>query len=233
MGRGTLIAVLGAAVVGSTGGGLAALWSSQPPLAPPPPAPPAAAPAPSAPSPAAVAPASPRSASRDPNAALAAQMRIVLARFVEWSRDRAGAPCPDVTALGVAAVDPWGHAIDLTCTDQPADQMVGAVSAGPDGVVGNDDDVTSWNLGREVTELVHGARWKSTPSGMAAHPVTRPAKRRKDGPALHERSAGPAALPAPPAPGLEGTSAAPPPPPAPARPPAAVDAGGDDIPSRR
>jgi hypothetical protein len=164
-------------------------------------------------------------------------MKSVLARFVEWSHDHAGAPCPDTAALGVVALDPWGHPIDLTCTGQPADQRVGVVSSGPDGIAGTGDDVASWVLGREVTDLVRGARWQ--PAATAAAPAPRPPsiRRRKDGslsrdpvPVTQPDSAEPA--------GAAG--AAPPvataPPPASTlskKPPPPIDAGGDDIPSRR
>ena len=87
-------------------------------------------------------------------------MKEVLARFVTWSKDHAGAPCPDAATFGVAATDPWGHPFQLTCTDQPANQIVGLVSAGPDGTPGTGDDIASWQLGNDVTEVVRGARWQ-------------------------------------------------------------------------
>ncbi len=95
----------------------------------------------------------------DPNAAIAARTKDVLTRFVAWSRDHQGAPCPDVAALGDAPRDPWGHAFWLTCTDQPGDQIIGAISAGPDGAPGTADDIASWQLGRDVTDVARGARW--------------------------------------------------------------------------
>jgi serine/threonine-protein kinase len=97
-----------------------------------------------------------------PNAELAKQMKTVLGSFVAWSRDHAGTPCPAASALGAAVRDPWGHAIELTCTDQPAKQIAGAISAGPDGVIGTQDDIGSWQLGRDVTDVVHGPRWVAT-----------------------------------------------------------------------
>jgi hypothetical protein len=134
-------------------------------------------------------------------------MRAVLTRFAAWSRGHAGAPCPDGEALGMIALDPWGHAIELTCTDQPADQSAGAISAGPDGIAGSADDVASWTLGREVTDLVRGARWTSPPAAVATPPATKPqtAKRSKRRAPLHA--------------------------PRPGAPP--IDAGADDIPARR
>jgi hypothetical protein len=177
------IAVLGAVVVGGVGGGLAA-WSSspgsgaqstaapaiaQPALPKPAPAAPSIVPPTSPAQPTPPAPAAP-----DPHVVIATQMRIVLARFAEWSRHHAGAPCPDGAALGAVTLDPWDHPIELTCTDQPADQRAGAISGGVDGVVGNEDDVTSWTLGREVTDLVRGPRWSSTRAATTS-PATAPA----------------------------------------------------------
>ncbi|HEY0483745.1 MAG TPA: protein kinase [Kofleriaceae bacterium] len=94
----------------------------------------------------------------DPNAELAKQMKALLGGFVAWSRGHAGAPCPNAATLG-PVLDPWGHPLEITCTDQPANQVAGAVSAGPDGAPGTPDDIGSWQLGRDVTELVRGARW--------------------------------------------------------------------------
>jgi hypothetical protein len=105
-------------------------------------------------------------------------MTTVLTRFTAWARDHAGEPCPDLAALDVAAPDPWGRPLELTCSAQPADQMIGAVSAGPDGVAGNADDVVSWALGHEVTELVRGARWQP-PKTLGTR--SRPPRHRKDG----------------------------------------------------
>ena len=184
MGRTTLIAVLGAVVVGSTGGGLAALHFTSPR---PGPAQVAAQPTPAAGSgtpvisDAAVAdPGSSDAAYAAPavsvpaaQASLTTQMSAVLTRFAAWSRDHAGAPCPDLATLGLAAHDPWGHDLALTCTDQPADQIVGALSPGPDGVIGTDDDIPSWTLGPGVTSLVRGPRWKSAPPPLATWPPPR------------------------------------------------------------
>jgi hypothetical protein len=59
----------------------------------------------------------------------------------------------------------------LTCTDQPGDQLIGTISDGPDGAPGTADDIASWQLGRDVTELVRGSRWVA-----AAAPPSPPAK---------------------------------------------------------
>jgi hypothetical protein len=101
---------------------------------------------------------------------VAKQIKVVLTRFVAWASEHAGAACPDASALGPAVNDPWGHPIAVTCTDQPANQTVGAISAGPDGALGTADDIASWQLGRDVTALVRGQRWAS---------VERPAVRPK------------------------------------------------------
>jgi hypothetical protein len=242
MRRSSLIAVLGAAVVGSTGGGLAALHLS--PNAPrepsrklaarvPAPAPhaaipDAAIPEVTIPDVAKVAGATPAA---NPRSVLATQMTAVLTRFAAWSRDHAGAPCPALATLGLAARDPWGHDLTLTCTDQPADQMIGARSAGPDAVFGTDDDVTSWTLGPSVTSLVRGPRWK------AASAAPTPSRRRKD-PRGAERAAPSAPPPIAPSgaghprPPAHPTSPSGIPATTPARPPP-LEPIGDDIPARR
>jgi serine/threonine protein kinase len=120
---------------------------------------PAAPPAPPAPAP-------------DPAAALAAPMKQLLDRFAAWSRDHAGEPCPTASALGAALHDAWGNLIELTCTDQPANQIAGAISAGPDHAAGTADDIGSWQLGREVTDGVRGPRWvAAAPPARAPEPV--------------------------------------------------------------
>ncbi len=114
----------------------------------------------------------------DPAVALAAAMKTVLTRFVDWAKDHAGAPCPAASALGAPVQDPWGQPIELTCTDQPANQIIGAVSSGADGVRGTPDDLGSWQLGREVSDVVHGARWVAAPTPPTVRPpTTRPTTR--------------------------------------------------------
>jgi hypothetical protein len=95
---------------------------------------------------------------------LSATMKTQLRRFVGWARDNANAPCPDLAQLGGALRDPWGNPLSITCTDQPANQIIGVISAGPDGKTGTDDDIASWTLSREVTDVVRGPRW-----GTQAH----------------------------------------------------------------
>ena len=188
MGRGMTIAVLCAAGVGSVGGGLIALHVS--------PGSSSASTAPSIGSAEATPPTPPRPAivaepiaPPDPHVALAAQIQAILSHVPDWARTHPGELCPDITALGVATIDPWGHRIELTCTDQPADQIMGALSAGPDGIPGNSDDVKSWNLGPSITQLVRGRRWTPSSSAPAASPSIRPtpSKRRKDSPSPTDR----------------------------------------------
>jgi len=81
----------------------------------------------------------------DPKTLLATRMKEALHAFVAWSRDHAGAPCPNVAALGIAATD-----LTITCTDQPGDQIVGVVAS---------DGTASWTMGNDVTDLVRGPRW--------------------------------------------------------------------------
>ena len=150
-------AVAGVAVFAATRGTDRATAPAAAPAPAPQPPPPAPAPAP------VVAP------KPDPNAEVAARMTDAVARFVAWSKQHAGAACPDGSVLGDAK-DPWGRPFQITCTDQPGDQIVGLVSAGADGVVGSADDIASWRLDRSVTDPVRGARW------VAAAPVKAPAK---------------------------------------------------------
>jgi tRNA A-37 threonylcarbamoyl transferase component Bud32 len=109
----------------------------------------------------------------DPMVELAGSMKTVVEQFVAWAKLHAGAACPTIADLAVTAVDPWKHAFAITCTDQPANQMIGVVSAGPDGTPGTADDVASWTLGRDVTDPVHGTRWVAAPKIIKKQP-TRP-----------------------------------------------------------
>jgi hypothetical protein len=93
-----------------------------------------------------------------PSAQVAPLIKDALGRFTAWSRSHAGAPCPGAPALR-AANDPWGHPLTITCTEQPGDQIAGAISAGPDGIPGTGDDIASWQLGGDVLAEAHGARW--------------------------------------------------------------------------
>jgi hypothetical protein len=139
----------------------------------------------------------PPPAPRDPSTQVVPIIRDALARFVAWSRDHPGAPCPDAAALG-AHGDPWGHPLAITCTDQPGDQIAGAISAGPDGQPGTPDDIASWRLGRDVTDLARGARWS-----VAAHrPAARPAVPTKSRPVEPPTKPAPVSAPAKPAPAV-------------------------------
>jgi hypothetical protein len=167
------LAIWGAAVIaGSTIGGTLALRAepassaapaSSPAVASPgppssgiaAPSSPAAVAAPSAPAARTASPAAPPG---DLRVAAVAQIKDALTRFVAWSHDHPGARCPDAPALGIA-LDPWGHPLRITCTDQPADQIAGAVSEGPDGIAGTRDDVASWTLGADVIDPIRGPRW--------------------------------------------------------------------------
>ena len=161
-------------------------------------------------------------------------MSAVLTRFAAWARDHGGAPCPDLALLGLAAHDPWGRDLTLTCTDQPADQIVGVLSPGPDGVIGTDDDLASWTLGPGVTSLVRGPRWKSASTPLASRPpphrrippLTTPTH--TPVPAV-DHAAAIAPDHAPPAPPARTTPALLTPPKAEPTP----DPSGDDIPARR
>jgi len=99
----------------------------------------------------------------DPMVELAGSMKAVVGEFVAWAKLHAGATCPTIADLAVTTVDPWKHPFAITCTDQPANQIIGVVSAGPDGTPGTADDIASWTLGRDVTDPVHGSRWVAAP----------------------------------------------------------------------
>ena len=108
--------------------------------------------------------------------------KILTAFAVAWVPGHAGKVCPTIhdVAAGDAALDGWGNTMLLTCTDQPGDQMVGVRSAGADGVLGTDDDITSWTLGRDVTAAVAGPRW--TAATATAEPAGKPVARAKPKP---------------------------------------------------
>src|SRR5205823_6489225 len=74
-----------------------------------------------------------------------------LVAFLRWSTTHAGAACPTGAELGFPR-------FAVTCTDQPADQIVGVVAPGPDGVLGTSDDVPSWTV-PSLAALVAGPRW--------------------------------------------------------------------------
>ncbi|HTR52763.1 MAG TPA: serine/threonine-protein kinase [Kofleriaceae bacterium] len=170
--RSRVLAIASVATIGVAGGAIALVVSSRgPEPASPEPAVTAHAPVPVA------APPPPLPAAKpDDEATVTAKHVVALAAgFVEWTKTHAGAPCPSVDEVAdpPARRDGWGHAMALTCTDQPGDQIVGVRSAGPDGQMNTADDVTSWSLGHDVTSIVAGARWQvaSSPAAKPAHPV--------------------------------------------------------------
>jgi len=71
-------------------------------------------------------------------------IRSVLTGFAIWAKAHPNAACPRTTDLHLSAeaslVDAWGHPLTITCTDQPADQVAGVRSVGPDGKPGTEDD---------------------------------------------------------------------------------------------
>jgi eukaryotic-like serine/threonine-protein kinase len=97
-----------------------------------------------------------------------ADLRALLVAFSAWARGHAGSPCPTASELVGGGVDPWGHAYEVTCTEQPVDQIVGARSNGPDGVKGTADDLMSWTFDDAVT-LARGPRW-----GDGSRPMVEP-----------------------------------------------------------
>jgi hypothetical protein len=193
-------------------------------------APPAAPPVGSAAAPAPPAPPPPKQATNPapPRQDLGEQTKLrilrVFAAFAQWSPAHGGAACPTardlIDARGDAhdLDDPWGHPIAITCTDQPADQIIGAIALGPDGVLGTDDDVPSWTLGRDVTSFVRGPRWKTS------HHSSSPSTTRTT-----SRTTAPSGATAP-ATDIPRTTDIPR---KPAEPPPARPAGDDDIPRVR
>ena len=110
------------------------------------------------------------SAPPDLHAAVVAQIKAAVMRFVLWSHEHPGAQCPDAAALGAAAADPWGRSLRVLCADQPADQVAGVLSLGPDGLPGTADDIASWTLGSDVTDVLRGVPWGSSRSAEAKRP---------------------------------------------------------------
>jgi hypothetical protein len=155
MTRGGRAATSGAPGTGSTAHVVAPSTTAPPQVAPPQVAPPVVPPPPPP----------------DAETVLAQQMKVVLTGFVAWARAHAGAPCPKAAELAVAIDDPWGNPMEITCTDQPANQVIGVISSGPDRARGTSDDLGSWQFGREVTEIARGARWAPAARPVAAKPV--------------------------------------------------------------
>jgi hypothetical protein len=111
----------------------------------------------------------------DPRADMTKRMLTVIAGFLKWSSAHKGAPCPSAKDLGVNVADSWGHPMSITCTDQPANQTIGIVSSGPDGVAGSRDDIASWTMPTDVTDVIAGSRWVAKkPGGPRPGGTTRP-----------------------------------------------------------
>ena len=112
------------------------------------------------------------------------RMRSVLTTFLRWSTSHSESACPTADDLGTfvhdshAVGDSWGRPLKITCADQPGDQIVGVVSAGPDGAFDTSDDVSSWTLGHHVTDLVRGPRWAVAMPPKPAAPPKHVATRR-------------------------------------------------------
>ena len=93
-----------------------------------------------------------------PRAVTIGRISDALDGFATWSAAHAGAACPGVSELG-PLTDGWDHPMRVTCTEQPNDQRIGVISAGPDGAPGTVDDITSWAL-PETSLLVRGSHWE-------------------------------------------------------------------------
>jgi hypothetical protein len=151
------------------------------------------------------------------------QIASVLTAFKDWTRSHPSDPCPSIDALAKGTTlqldDPWGTRLVLTCSDQPADQIAGVQSAGPDKQRGTADDLDSWGLGPEVAALVRGPRWAPKPTVAVAPPVSAPTA-----PAGHPPHKHPPAGATPPS----GNA-----PPDNSNNPGFVDVDGDGIPDKR
>ncbi|MFT3699399.1 MAG: serine/threonine-protein kinase [Kofleriaceae bacterium] len=100
------------------------------------------------------------------------QIKEAITSFKAWTATHPHDDC--AAADAISKTDPWGQALIVTCTDQPGDQIVGISSTGPDKQAGTADDLVSWQLGADVTELAHGARWKATPKpAVVTKPITK------------------------------------------------------------
>lgn len=157
--RGAVAAVLGVGVLVVVGGVVAMHYSaSQSDPAAPTPAPHVLAAAPTVVDsrPPVILDAAP--AATPDSLVVVAAMRRVADAFATWAPHHLGAPCPDGAALGVDVRDGSGATMRITCTDQPADQIIGIVSPGPDGSFGTSDDMSSWQIATNTLPL-KGPRW--------------------------------------------------------------------------
>jgi serine/threonine-protein kinase len=172
-GKGVVLGIAGVVVAGGiTAAGVLGGGSKSQPEQPPAHEPQVATPAPS---PALLAtPPAPPPAQPDKKPEQTKQALVdVVGAFATWSKANADATaCPTTeTVAGHTVDDAWGHAIVLTCTEQPDDQIVGARSAGPDGITGTADDLVSWSLDLIAAK---GARWAPKPVAVAK-PTPKPA----------------------------------------------------------
>jgi hypothetical protein len=104
-----------------------------------------------------------------------------LTAFRRWAIDHPTAACPSHGELVAGGgIDPWKHALVVTCTDQPANQMIGVISRGPDGIAGTADDIASWALGADVVAIARGERWapRHAPAKPTAKPSAKPTSKR-------------------------------------------------------
>src|SRR5262249_33298577 len=88
--------------------------------------------------------AAPADAAHKTDAADATKQTIVavIAAFPAWAKQHPAAVCPSATdVVGHDVRDAWNHALELTCTDQPGDQVIGVISVGADGQRRTADDI--------------------------------------------------------------------------------------------
>lgn len=71
--------------------------------------------------------------------------------YPQWAMVHAGKVCPDSVAelreyMSGGVTDPWGHDYKILCGKSlpPGVKGLAALSFGPDGVEGTDDDIKSW-----------------------------------------------------------------------------------------
>jgi len=99
---------------------------------------------------------------------MVSRMTAIADGFSKWNAEHKTGPCPTTKDLepfvgGAAKLqDSWGHPVQITCTDQPGQQIIGIISAGPDGTIGNRDDVVSWSIAA-ASDMLGGPRWVAKP----------------------------------------------------------------------
>ncbi|HTL33657.1 MAG TPA: serine/threonine-protein kinase [Kofleriaceae bacterium] len=87
------------------------------------------------------------------------RVAAALAAVVARTKSHPTESCPTLASMpeSVERTDPWGIILVITCTDQPADQIAGVISSGPDRELGTADDVKSWSLAPEVVAVAKGS----------------------------------------------------------------------------